>query len=98
MEVTCPKGHTSEITDPLDGGDGWSYEFSERLEPITVTLPNGDTTQIQHPVQTVVGRSLVWKCGAPDPSEDNPNRLCGMTSTIREDIASPLPLSDDDNS
>ena len=87
MEVRCANGHDQTISDPTD--DGWEYTYRDRFEPTTVTLPNGETTQIQHRVATAVGRRLVWKCAAPTEPDNPQSPLCGLVAVIEQEVADP---------
>lgn len=84
MQVTCARGHDQEISEPSD--EGWEYTYKERFEPVTVTLPNGEETQIQHRVGVPVSRRLVWKCSASDATDENPLALCGQVEVVEEEI------------
>ncbi len=87
MQVQCASGHEQTISDPAE--EGWEYAYSERYEPVEVTLPDGQTTQIQHRVATPVSSRLVWKCAAPTDANDPLSPLCGSVEVIEEEIAAP---------
>jgi hypothetical protein len=87
MEVQCANGHAQTISDPTD--EGWEYSYRDRFEPTEVTLPNGETTQIQHRVATPVSRRLVWKCAAPTEADNPQSPLCGLVAVVEEEIAQP---------
>lgn len=95
MNVTCSNGHSQTIMDPTDAG--WEYSTRDELRVDSATFPDGSTQQVQRTVAVAFERRIVWKCGAPAPTDENPAALCGSVEVITESVALPAGDTDGDN-
>lgn len=84
MQVTCPAGHEQEIADPSD--DSWLVTGHTEKRIDEATFPDGSVVEVERDVFVPELRQITWKCGAPTPTDDNPNCLCGLVSTITEAV------------